>query len=82
MSRIYVEFVDPILSWIPRGLVVFVMYTVDEEYGQVYKGKTYLVRDSLMHKSESNQYLTINGFIIQMLLSTRIKLKQGDGYFQ
>ena len=25
------------------------MYTVDEEYGQVYKGKSYLVRDSLIH---------------------------------
>ena len=37
------------------------MYTVDEEYGQVYKGKLYLVRDSLIHKSESNQYLTIDG---------------------
>ena len=62
MSRIYVEFVDSILSWIPKGLVVFVMYTVDEEYGQVYKGKLYLVRDSLIHKRESDQYLTINGF--------------------
>ena len=61
MSRIYVEFVDSILSWIPKGLVVFVMYTVDEEYGQVYKGKSYLVHDSLIHKSESNQCLTING---------------------
>ena len=62
MSRIYVEFVDSILSWIPKGLVVFVMYTVDEEYGQVYKGRSYLVRDSLIHKRESDQYLTINGF--------------------
>ena len=61
MSRIYVEFVDSILSWSPKGLVVFVMYTVDEEYGQVYKGKSYLVHDSLIHKSESNQCLTING---------------------
>ena len=62
MSRIYVEFVDSILSWIPKGLVVFMMYTLDEEYGQVYKGKSYLVHDSLIHKSESNQCLTINAF--------------------
>ena len=61
MSRIYVEFVDSILSWIPKGLVVFVMYAVDEEYGQVYEGKSYLVHDSLIHKSESNQCLIING---------------------
>ena len=49
------------LPWIPKGLVVFVMYAVDEEYREVYKGKSYLVNDSLIHKSESNQCLTING---------------------
>ena len=57
MSRIYVEFFDSILSWIPKGLVVFVMYTVEEEYGQVYKGNSYLVHDLLIYKSESNQVL-------------------------
>ena len=67
MSRIYVEFVDSILSWIPKGLVVFVMYTVDEEYGQVHKGKSYLVHDWLIHKSESNQCLTINGLWLKLL---------------
>ena len=79
MSRIYVEFFDSILSWIPKGLVVFVMYTVEEEYGQVHKDNSYLVRDSLIHKSESNQYLTFNGFYYSntYLLSIRIKLKQG-----
>ena len=30
VSRIYVEFVDSIFSWIPKRLVVFVMYTVDD----------------------------------------------------
>ena len=74
-----VEFVDSILLWIPKGLVVFVMYTVEEEYGQVHKDNSYLVRDSLIHKSESNQYLTFNGFYYSntYLLSIRIKLKQG-----
>ena len=59
MSRIYVEFVGTILSWIPKGLVVFMMHAVDEEYGQVYKGKSYFVHDSLIHKSESNQCLQL-----------------------
>ena len=60
------------------------MYTVDEEYGQVIlKGKSYLVRES--YKSESNQCLTIKDqrqsswflFNIQMLILTLIKVKQG-----
>ena len=55
--------VDSILSWIPKGLVVFVMYTVDEEYGQVCKGKSYIGFDSLLAypQGESNQCLTLNG---------------------
>ena len=55
MSRIYVEFVNPILSWIPKGLVVFVMYTVDEEHGQVYKGKSYLVPYAIHLPTRVNQ---------------------------
>ena len=43
---IYFEFLDWILLWFPKGFSSFLIYAVDEEYDQSFKGKlTYYSHD-------------------------------------